>query len=268
MIGTLEPSIAARVVGVIDLVDGRAVHAVAGNRDAYRDVAFCHGDPVALVTHYRGLGVRQFYIADLDSIRGGSVQHQAIEALLQASDSARCLIDLGWCAAPSNPKEPPGPKRSNSNKFDAKVEAIERLSNRFPPIQWIAATESCRSRSDLQVLADRTRPGHWLLGLDYRRGELLRHEADESEWISAARQFGCAGAVILDLAAVGTGSGPQTAEACRRVRRLAPTWTILSGGGVCNQADAGELIDAGCDGILIATALYPCTPSSNSGEEP
>lgn len=253
MIGTLDPSLAERFVGVIDLVDGRAVHAVAGNRDAYRNVAFCDGDPIALAEYYRGLGLKKIYIADLDSIRGGAVQHQTIETLLEACERITALIDPGWCDTQS----------SSAGSIYKKWGVIERLSNRYPTLQWIAATESCRSRSDLQLLADRTKPGQWLLGLDYRHGELLRHEADELEWITAARQSGCRGAVILDLAAVGTRRGPRTADPCRRVRRLAPNWTVYSGGGVRDPADANELIDAGCHGILVATAIHPPSNSRN-----
>ncbi len=248
MIGALEPSLAERFVGVIDLVDGRAVHAVAGEREAYRDVAFCDGDPVALATHYRGLGLKKIYIADLNSIRGGAVQRQTIERLLEAGDWVTILIDPGWCGRPSHPE----------GSISGNCKTIERLSNRCPAIRWIAATESCRSLSDLQLLAEHTMPGQWLLGLDYRRGELLRHEAGEQEWVFAALQSGCHGAVILDLAAVGTGNGPRTVDPCRRARRLAPQWTIYSGGGVRDTADAQQLIDAGCDGILVATALHPC----------
>jgi phosphoribosylformimino-5-aminoimidazole carboxamide ribotide isomerase len=251
LIGTLDPSLAERFVGVIDLAGGRAVHAIAGDRDAYRDVAFCDGNPIALAAHYHDLGLRNLYIADLDSIRGGAVQQQVIERLLEAGDSFTFSIDPGWCS----------PQTGSEGPSTGMFRAIERLSNRYPALRWIAATESCRSLSDLQLLADRAAPGQWLLGLDYRDGQLLRHEADEHEWISAARQSGCRGAVVLDLAAVGTGIGPQTADPCRRVRRLAPTWTLYSGGGVRNPADAQELIDAGCDRILVATALHPPAPT-------
>ena len=58
-----------RVIGVIDLLNGRAVRACAGRRDRYPPI----GDPVDLarryVEHYRLL---ELYVADLDAIESAT----------------------------------------------------------------------------------------------------------------------------------------------------------------------------------------------------
>ena len=57
-----------RVVGVIDLKAGAAVHAVRGERERYRPV----GDPLSLARTFRDeLGLDELYVADLDAIGGG-----------------------------------------------------------------------------------------------------------------------------------------------------------------------------------------------------
>ena len=52
-----------RVVGVIDLKDGTAVHAVRGERERYRPI----GDALSLA---RRFGLDELYVADLDAITG------------------------------------------------------------------------------------------------------------------------------------------------------------------------------------------------------
>src|SRR5918994_25530 len=65
-----------RVVPVIDLKDGTAVHAVRGERERYRPVRSAltgdDGDASALARAFRSeLGLDELYVADLDAIGGG-----------------------------------------------------------------------------------------------------------------------------------------------------------------------------------------------------
>ena len=62
-----------RIVGVIDLMGGVVVRAVAGRREAYRPIVspLCPGcDPLEVAQALLDLGVRELYIADLDAIAG------------------------------------------------------------------------------------------------------------------------------------------------------------------------------------------------------
>ena len=64
-----------RVVPVIDLKGGRAVHAIGGRRDQYqplRSVWQASPLPIPLAVALRdGLGLDSLYLADLDAIAGG-----------------------------------------------------------------------------------------------------------------------------------------------------------------------------------------------------
>src|SRR3954454_17570977 len=68
------PTMGIRVMEVLDLQRGRAVHAVAGDRAHYRAVrSILHegADPIGLARAYRdALGLRDLYLADLDAIAG------------------------------------------------------------------------------------------------------------------------------------------------------------------------------------------------------
>jgi phosphoribosylformimino-5-aminoimidazole carboxamide ribotide isomerase len=121
--------------------------------------------------------------------------------------------------------------------------------------RWIAATESMTSTEALSQLAKRISPKRLLLGLDFRAGEFLG-PISLPTWGVSALQLGFAGAVVMDLASVGKPTGPTTQSLCQSVKRLAPNWTLFSGGGIQTTDDIASLIDAGCDRCLVATALH------------
>ena len=63
-----------RIIPVLDLQGGQAVHAIAGDRAHYRPIqSVLHEgpDPIGLARAYRdSLGLRDLYLADLDAIAG------------------------------------------------------------------------------------------------------------------------------------------------------------------------------------------------------
>ena len=88
------------MVGVIDLLGGKAVHAIAGERAKYKPVSFCDGDAGKLLQYYQRLGIRSFYIADLDSIGGGQLQAGLLQEL-GAHVDGDLLVDPGWSGSES-----------------------------------------------------------------------------------------------------------------------------------------------------------------------
>ena len=115
----------AHLVGVIDLLGGKAVHAIAGQRAKYQPVRFCDGDAGKLVQHYREIGVRSFYVADLDAIGGGPLQAGLLREL-GASVDGDLLVDPGWSGS-----EP-----------DEVLDVIGELIDEHSCLAVIAATET------------------------------------------------------------------------------------------------------------------------------
>ncbi len=167
------------------------------------------------------------------------LQVDAIDAVCRGVDSSNVLVDPGWI----------GKEKAES------CHAVGVLAERHSNINWIAATESAGTIGAVAEIAELVSPQRVLVGLDYRNGQLIAGAASESEWIQAATELECCGVVVLDLASVGTASGPSTMEICRRIKRLAPSLSVFSGGGVRTAQDVEALIDAGCDRCLVATAL-------------
>src|SRR3954465_8829055 len=85
-----------RVIPVIDLKDGTAVHAVRGERERYRPLRtpLAEGsDPVAVTRAVRDkLGLDELYVADLDAITGGAGHPELLAALAR---EARVMVDAG-----------------------------------------------------------------------------------------------------------------------------------------------------------------------------
>ena len=97
--------------------------------------------------------------------------------------------------------------------------------------------------------------------LDVRDGEpVVAAEASlghaPAEVIAArAAGSGVGSVIVIDLARVGSGLGLDLALIAR-VREAVPALTLLAGGGVRGLDDIRRLAVAGCDGVLVATALH------------
>ena len=85
-----------RVIPVIDLKSGAAVHAVRGQRERYRPLRsklVAGSDPLRVARAVRGeLGLDELYVADLDAIAGGPPHRDALAALAR---EARVMVDAG-----------------------------------------------------------------------------------------------------------------------------------------------------------------------------
>jgi phosphoribosylformimino-5-aminoimidazole carboxamide ribotide isomerase len=238
-----------RVIGVLDLIAGRAVHGRGGRRESYAPVAsvagaaFAAGDALALArTYVDRLGVRELYVADLDTIAGG-----------EAAGSQDALVAaLAAVGAPL--------------WLDAGVSSTDRARHALAlgAANVIVGLETLRSYDALKTICGAIGSGRVAFSLDLREGQPvfaaaasgLRSQAEPPHVIAARAATAGAGAVIvIDLARVGTGRGVDL-DLIASVRQAAPQLTLLAGGGVRGVEDLARLSQAGCDGALVATALH------------
>jgi phosphoribosylformimino-5-aminoimidazole carboxamide ribotide isomerase len=99
-----------------------------------------------------------------------------------------------------------------------------------------------------------------VLSLDLREGRVLSPDAElarlgAAEALARLGRSGVREVIVLDLARVGSGAGPDVAlvrDLCARF----PEFELLAGGGVRDLADLRALADAGAAGALVATALH------------
>ena len=228
-----------QIIGVIDLKDGVAVHGIAGRRAHYCPVAFCEGNSIQLAQHYLDIGVKELYVADLDSLRGGQVQWEAHRQLLQMGFN-RYWFDIGWREA-----------------LTYELPRIVEFNERYPKLEWIIATESCNHLQTFDAISAKVGSDRITLSLDFINGTFLNHHTHWQQWLRAVVDQGTNNIIILDLAAVGGRQGVLTVDLCKQILAGFPHLSIWSGGGVRHVADIDELCRAGCRGVLMATALYP-----------
>lgn len=235
-----------RVIGVIDLAGGMAVHARQGIRAAYRPVSVAagcpiHGDAVTLAqTYVGGLGITELYVADLDAIadaahEGPSTRH--------ATTLAR-LVSLAPLWLDAGISTPHGARR-----------ALELGSTRA-----IVGLETLQSLDALAAICETAGPGRVAFSIDLHDGvpispRLTRGARDVTEIASYAVGAGAGALIVIDLARVGSGTGLDLAL-LEAVRKAAPDTILIAGGGVRGLDDVKSLAGAGCDGALVATALH------------
>jgi phosphoribosylformimino-5-aminoimidazole carboxamide ribotide isomerase len=233
-----------RLIPVLDILNGQAVHAVAGQRNSYQPLTSiwtrsCHAVDVvkALRDAY---GFRELYVADLDGILHGRPNRQLIQRL------ANLLPGL-W--------------------LDAGFRNIEAAK------QW-ASEFGCRPVLGLETLdfggsGESVGQASWqvltaagaLLSLDASQGQLLVAEArwrsrSVTELVGWWHQRGWQHFLALDLASVGTGQLHWSWQLLRTARSAAPQARWYLGGGVRCVDDLHLLAADNVEAVLVASALH------------
>jgi phosphoribosylformimino-5-aminoimidazole carboxamide ribotide isomerase len=230
-----------KVIGVIDLLGGRAVHASGGCRHGYRPVETAadtpiDGDASALAGVYtRRLHVDGLYVADLDAIAGGAEQDPPVREM--NTSGVPLWLDAGVSTVAQA-------RRALGRGATAVVVGLETLPS----------FGSLRDISDA-ITSDRV-----AFSLDLRDGRPITTDASMhsvSPGVIAARAVdaGAHGVIILDLARVGSSRGVDL-QMFEQVRRAIPGVPLMAGGGIRGDADVRSLASLGCDGVLVATALH------------
>ncbi len=235
-----------RVIGVMDLLDGRAVHACGGTRESYApiravgDSSIDPGDAVALArTYIDRFGLEELYAADLDAILRRDAQHSNHDPIVAsvAALGAPLWLDAGVSSA---------------------AQACHLLT--LGAAQVIVGLETLPSFDALGEICAAIGGDRVAFSLDLRNGEPISVHPDilqgQTPLLLAARaaEVGVAHIILIDLARVGLNAGVDLGV-ISEVRGAVPGLTLLAGGGVRGPDDLARLARAGCDGALVATAL-------------
>ena len=227
-----------RVIPVIDLKGGVAVHAVRGERERYRPVRSriaAGSDPLELTRAVRDrFGLDEVYVADLDAIAGGAGNGEVLAAL---AAEAHAMVDAGTATAGAV----------------GRVLAVGAA-------RVIVGTESLPGVEAFRALRAELPDAPLVVSLDLRAGRVLSPDpalaaAGAADALARLVDAGAREAIVLDLARVGSGEGPDVALLADLHARL-PDVDLLAGGGVRDASDLRALADAGAAGALVATALH------------
>jgi phosphoribosylformimino-5-aminoimidazole carboxamide ribotide isomerase len=229
-----------RLIPVMDLRGGVAVHAIKGERKHYQPVASVlsdTADPLVVARAFREkLGLSELYIADLDAIQGHG-DHRELIARLADQERMKLLVDAG------------------AADVESALEILVTGANKV-----IIGAETLTTWEALQAIRAAVPAGRLVFSLDMRAGQILSRcsqlaASSPLEVLDSLHRAGWQEVILLDLARVGTGAGVDRALITEARQRF-PELALLVGGGVRDANELGDLNAIGVAGVLVATALH------------
>lgn len=229
-----------QIIPVIDIRNGIAVRAVAGERSGYRAIQSRLTESVepaeVLQAIRQSFQCASCYVADLDAIERQQMNRCSIAEIVSLGGSL--IVDAGATSV-----------EQIEDLFDIGVDKV------------VLSSESIGDLSLLDAMVERSDPDSCIFSIDLKHGRLLGCDPawDGKAPVDLARyvlECGIRELIILDLAAVGIGRGIPTLQLCQNIKRLSPDVRIVSGGGVDSAACVANAAHAGLDGLLIASALH------------
>lgn len=227
-----------KVIPVIDVLNGVAVHAVRGERSRYqplRSVLCDSVDPAAVALTFESLGFKSLYMADLDAILGKSTNF-AVYKQIRTKTSLNLMVDAGV-----------------STVADA-----EKLL-KFGVTKIVVGTESLPALDTVNQLIKTFGENRVLVSIDLKGGKVMSvsetvGSLSAVQLAQALQKRGVAQIILLDLDRVGTerGANLRVLEAVLRKTKL----EVLVGGGIKGFEELTKLKTLGASGVLVATALH------------
>jgi phosphoribosylformimino-5-aminoimidazole carboxamide ribotide isomerase len=217
------------VVPVIDLKNGVVVRAYGGDRASYRPIETPLSRTSQAVDVVAGLlalyPFRTLYVADLDAVERRGDHLKIIEQIARRFPHLRLWVDNGA----------------------ATREAAGTVLKRLASASLVIGSESQADTSLVRALAGDPRA---ILSLDFRGDSFLGPAgflADAALWPERL--------IVMTLARVGSGAGPDFARFGEIARRAGSRHIYLAG-GLRGRDDLAAVAASGAAGILVASALH------------
>jgi len=227
-----------RIIPVIDILGGVAVHAIRGKRENYqplKSILCASANPVDVAASFRAFGFSELYIADLDAIRGGLVNSSLLKRIVNDTE-LKLMVDAGV----SNLERSREVVDCGASKVIIGTETLPNISFVTEAIEALGVDRVVVS---LDLIGDKV-----LAGFDL--GKL----AEPMAFLHELDILGVSQIIVLDLSKVGTREGTNLAVIRKVLRHI--KFEVLVGGGVRDITDLIELKSLGVSAVLVATALH------------
>jgi phosphoribosylformimino-5-aminoimidazole carboxamide ribotide isomerase len=231
-----------RIIPVIDLLDGRTVHAVKGERKNYKPLRslLCDTpDPAAIARAFRDqLGLNEIYVADLNAIQSPqATSHRHLITALARTEKINLMLDAGI-----------------SEVTEAKVWLDLGVR------KVVVGAETLLAWTGLRTLPERIDRRRLTFSLDIRDGKIVSPcsqlaSLSPLEALEHLHSAGWQEVIILDLGRVGSETGVDRALVLE-ARTHFPDLNLLVGGGISSPEQLTELRNLGVAGVLVATAFH------------
>ncbi|MCW4046725.1 MAG: HisA/HisF-related TIM barrel protein [Candidatus Bathyarchaeota archaeon] len=227
-----------KVIPVMDVLNGVAVHAVRGRRKEYqplKSLLCSSADPVDVAKAIAALGFSEMYVADLDAIMGGRTNFSLFRQIADET-GLELMVDAGV----------------------ANIERARKMvKNHVAKI--VVGTETLQNVDFIEETIEAFGKDRVVVSLDMVDGKVLSKLNDAMcvqplVLLRTFQEMGVNQVILLDLARVGSGEGVnlpvlKQALACLSIK-------VFVGGGVRDIKDLVTLKNLGVSGVLLATALH------------
>jgi phosphoribosylformimino-5-aminoimidazole carboxamide ribotide isomerase len=215
------------IIPVIDLMQGRVVHALRGQRERYAPLQSPLSPDALPNSVLDGLltlaDFRTIYVADLDALMGQPPQTRLMGGLIDRYSDITFWVDNGHAGGQAS---------------------IEAWGDRVRPV---IGSESI-GIADLAEL--QRAPVDFVLSLDFQGDSLIGDPRLLTQPALWPRNV-----ILMNLARVGSLEGPDLGQLARFVDEH-PDHCLIAAGGVRDAADLAALDRAGAAAVLLASALH------------
>ena len=227
-----------KIIPVIDVLNGVAVHGIRGERKRYQPLksTLCTSvDPVDIALVFESLGFSSLYLADLDAILGKSANFN-IYSQIMTQTRLDLMVDAGTSDIAKAEKV-----------LDTGVTKIVVGSETLNRLDFLSQAVGAFGEDKVVV------------SIDQKKGKVLSaSEAIASmDAVSFAQQLAGVGVrqiILLDLDRVGTEHGTNLTLMRNILEKTGVE--VLVGGGIRSLQELEELRKLGVSGALVATVLH------------
>jgi len=230
---------ALKVIPVLDILNGVAVHAIKGLRQEYKSLksVICDSaEPLDVACAFRRLGFSEIYVADLDLITRRKQGNLHAIGRIANETELRLMVDAGVSSI-ANAKEL---FRTGASRVIIGTETLSGLS---------FVEEAVRFFGEEKIV----------VSVDMKNGRLLCGFDNEGRFepidlMNKLRETGLRQVILLDLVRVGSGEGVNKSFLREALNEF--DFKVFVGGGVRNIDDLVELKNMGASGVLVASAIH------------
>ena len=227
-----------KVIPVIDVLNGVAVHGIRGEREQYQPLKsiLCRSaDPLDIALTFESLGFSGLYLADLDAILGKSANFDIYRKIMTKT-SLDLMVDAGIADI-------------------ARAEKV--LATEVSKI--VIGSETLDSLEFLGQAAKVFGEDKIVVSIDLKEGKVLSvsdviASMDAVSFAQKLASIGIRQIILLDLDRVGTEHGINLTLLRNIIEKTEVE--VLIGGGIQSLQELEELRKLGVSGALVATILH------------
>ncbi|MDP2768084.1 MAG: HisA/HisF family protein [Candidatus Methanoperedens sp.] len=218
-----------RIVFVLDILNGNAVHAVRGERSKYQPIQSRICDSSSPLDILSALAPKEVYIADLNRLQHLGDNFKLIKKI---SAKAKTIVDIGV----------------------ENIDDIERCAEIADTV--ILGTET--ASFELIEKAANYFPNKINVSIDMKNGMVLTRDRnmqlEPEKLVKLLDEYDILDIIVLNLNKVGTSAGIDI-DFLKKMVEIS-THAILVGGGIKDMNDIHALKEIGISGALVATAVH------------